>query len=172
MLARTTRWSSTPSGWKLVITCSSKPGSTRHRSAGCSSGDLKGLRAEKRAAHNSVGPPAMQLLARSDGLSLCSELPAEELLGLKLIWRHDAGDGDYLVLVHWQDVLLHIQPAVVSHDWIADCTDTLGRLSRAGAGVAILNAGIRPSLTYRQQLSVTFRFQAYNCLLDSIAGLQ
>ena len=157
MLARTTRWSSTPSGWKLVITCSSKPGSTRHRSAGCGSSDLKGLRAGKRVTHDSVGPPAMQLLARSDGLSLCAELPAEKLLGLKLIWRHDAGDGDYLVPVHWQDVLLHIQAAVISHDWIADCTYTLGRLSHAEANMVNFKAGIRSFLTYRQQLYVTFR---------------
>ena len=169
MLARTTRWSSTPSGWKLVITCSSAPGSTRHEIAGCGSSDLKGLRAGKRAAHDSVGPPAMQLLARSNGLSLCSELPAEKLLGLKLIWRHDAGDWDYLVPVHWQDVLLHIQAAVVSHNWIADCTNTLGRLNRAEAGMLILNTGIRMSLTYRKQLSVTFTSQAHNCFLDSIA---
>ena len=67
----------------------------------------------------------MQLLAGTDGLLLCPELPAEKLLGLKLVWRHDAGDGDDLVPVHWQDVLLHIQAAMVSHNWIAHCTDKI-----------------------------------------------
>ena len=79
----------------------------------------------------------MQLPARNDGLLLCSELTAEQLLSLELIWRHDTGDGYYLLPVHRQEVLLHVQAAMVSHNWVANCTDTPGMLDPAAVATEI-----------------------------------